>query len=355
MSGARSSPLFPSIQNTLATGVPRTAICCSISSFHREDRSLHWDSSAAHFFFWSKSGISSTKNCSRNPLGIRALYASPMPKVRVEADPEDVDVPRSRLKVTKPGGSRERLAEAAYDFVRSRMLTDIPTIPARSDDYGSPHHQPWAIQRAFDRLVTEGVLSGPVLMPKRKDGKMVWYHYSTGPGELYSMNGIVWAEGAWRMTHFQMTDRMIKERANWPRKMARAKNKRVQRDYDFQTARHRADGMWKGIHPARTRPVEARVPSMSQIARVREYFRSIAPVDWDGMAYLPVPGPALDAVIAWKASLPRPPRPTRERPVREVRTCRRCGGAFPRSHWIKRRAHSIDECNVLIVTRVMTE
>jgi hypothetical protein len=298
-----------------------------------------------------------------------------MPGIRPNEDPDLL--PRRRKKTTPPSvAPRERQARAAYDFVRLSVDLEGPTAPADQSGFGSPHHPGWAVRRAFVRLVKEGVLRGPVELPKRDErGQPVWYQHRVPVTvrERWRANSVVWAEGAWRRTHFHMPEWRIRSEAAVPKRIARKRNRDAAEKHRFETEQTRSNTVFRGIHPARRRTVELPVPSMSMKAAIRQYFRGLKEVDWDGMAYVPVPGPARDAVLAWRASLPAPKvatspvvkdveekRKTATSPVvkdveEKRKTCHRCGASFPLWFWRNKRTHALKECNVLLVTRVMTE
>ncbi len=287
-----------------------------------------------------------------------------MPCIRPNEDPDLLPVRRKRA--TPPSvPPRERQARAAYDFVRLFADLDGPTAPVDQSSFGSPHHPGWAVRRAFVQLVKEGVLRGPVELPKRdKRGQLVWYQYlvptpSIVPGWAgLRHNSVVWAEGAWRLTYFSMPDWRIRSEAAVPRKAARRRNREAASKHEFETAQTRSGSTFRGTYPARMRTVELPVPSMSMKAAIRQYFRGLRTVDWDGMAYVPVPGPALDAVLAWRKSLPavEAVRAPEIKAAEEKRkSCYRCGVSFPLGFWRNKRGHALKECNVLLMTRIMTE
>lgn len=288
-----------------------------------------------------------------------------MPDIRPTVDPEEADFPPSRRR-RAPASPRDRQAESAYDLVRLFVDLEGPTAPTDQSGFGSPHHPGWAVRRAFFRLESEGVLRRTEVPRRDERGRMVWYRYLVRaplgqPGSAWrdAGNSVVWAEGAWRLTYFSFTPERILAMANEPRKKARRRNREAVGKNEFETAQTRSNGTFRGIYPARRRAVEAPILSLSMRARISQFFRSIKAVDWDGMAYVPVPGPALDAVLAWRASLPvaaAVPRPEeRKEKAEERKTCRRCGVSFPLLFWKHKRSHALTECNLFLATRVMEE
>jgi hypothetical protein len=275
----------------------------------------------------------------------------------VGLDPDDYEpAGRSRRGRTEAGASRKKQVDEADIFVRMTLNLRGPIVPADRAGLGSATFPDWAVRRAVMRLVKEGVLRGPAPAPKTAGGKPVWYHYISRYGD-----SVVWAEGAWRRTYFHFpSDRSIRAVANEPRKTARKNNREAPSENAWQTRQTRAAGVFHGVHPSRNRKLERPMPSMSMRARVREFFRRLPAVDWDGMAYFPVPGPALDAVLAWRGSrstaggTERPPAKL-ELPEEERKTCRRCGASFPKRWWHGKRNHELKECNLLLAKRIMEE
>ncbi len=276
-----------------------------------------------------------------------------MPRVQVDKiDPEEADFP-PRRRTRAPASVRDRQAEAAYEFVRLFVDLESPTAPVDQPGFGSPYHAPWAVRRAFLRLASEGVLRVGELPKRDARGRMVWHSFTPGRGSKAG-NSVVWAEGAWRLTYFSMSPRAVMLRANKPRRVARHNNRS-------------ATASGQSTHGARKRGrikvLETPGPSSSMRSRISQFFRGIESVDWDGTAYIPVPGPALEAVRAWRASLianqeDEPVAPARP-PAKEhddgMKTCRKCGALFSPALRRNHRSHSLKECMVWLAAKVMEE
>ncbi len=289
-----------------------------------------------------------------------------MSRVTVGPDPDEFEPrERPRGRSTTVGASREKQVVLAYDFVRARLDLERPFMPVRQPGLGSPDHPDWAVERAISRLLKEGVIRGPAPVPKTKNGQYVFYRYDKhGSRRRHNpMTSVVWAEGAWRSAYWALSPSMIITRANSARNTARRHNREVPRENAFQIQQTRSNSIFHGINPSRHRAMEVPIPSRSLTARVREYLRSLPVVDWDGMAYFPVPGPAMDAVLAWRSSLPvaeavRDPRggPGATKDDGPVgKTCWRCGAFLQLAYWRNRRNHALKECNLALASRIMGE
>lgn len=259
----------------------------------------------------------------------------------VGLDPDEYEPSeRKRPSGSKPGSSKRKQIDLAYDFARMHVNLENMTVPGRISSLGGGYFPPWAMRRAYMALVKEGILRGPEPAPKRKGGEPIWYHLHVG-GREYS-EWVAWAEGAWRSYSGYLSNRYLLHRANQTRAEIRRSNKRL------------AQESWMARRTKvriRFRPVEKPVPPESQRARVERFFRSLKKVDWDGMVFFPVPGPAMEALKSWREEQHAAARAHDE----ERRECSRCGGSFPRQSWVGKKAHPVDECNVFIVTRIMTE
>jgi hypothetical protein len=256
-------------------------------------------------------------------------------------DPDEYE-PRGRARssVSRPGRSKRKQVDFAYDFARMHVDLDRMTVPGRISSLGGGYFPPWAMRRAYMALVKEGILRGPEPVPKRKEREPIWYHLHVGGRE--SSEWVAWAEGAWRSNPSYLSHKYLRRRANRMKADIRRSNKRLDRDLRVaKEVKVRAKFL----------PVQKPVPLESQRARVERFYRSLEKVEWDGMVFFPVPGPAMDALKAWRDEQHASARAHAE----ERRECPRCGGSFLRASWVGKKAHSLDECNFLVVTRIMTE
>jgi len=212
----------------------------------------------------------------------------------------------------------------------------------------------WAVRRALAKLVKDGVLMGPVPVPKTRKGEAVWYRCVIGARES---GWLTWAEGHWRRWHTNLSQRWLVRMAKRERNEAarRARPRMVADTARWDRKKH------PRMPPMKTVP-GSRPPSTSKTASLREFMRAMPTVQWDGMAYYPLAGAPMDELLAWRSSLPRaevdqPPsyrtRPSSRKP--KSAKCPRCGNVFQCSVGRLKIVHRKAECNVLIVTRVMEE
>lgn len=101
---------------------------------------------------------------------------------------------------------------------------------------------------------------------------------------------------------------------------------------------------------SRVRTFEAPVPTSSLTALTKEYLRRLPAVSWDGIAYVPVPGPAMEAMFAWRRARVEE---MNSRAVSERTECPRCGMSFPVPKKNLRSSHHPNQCRVMLVTRIM--
>lgn len=330
-----------SIHRFFAIGVPRIWTCRDICSLKRRKSLMASEWVLSQAFFWSKSRTSSTLYCSLKPLGMADCTLPPM---------ESVDLyelePGERAKARRKGRTPPRVhdrTEEAYDYIRRRLDLGYPFTITPYSNIALSRFPSWAVNRALAKMVKDGVLKGPIPVPKTKKGEIVWYRMMIGDMES---GWIMWAEGHWRKWH--MNDKrewLIRRAKQMKNAMVRMANPSP--GWDWKT---------KAFRPLEKK----RSPSTSKTASLREFIRSIPSVRWDGMAYYPVAGEAMEELKAWRKSLPADdggqPTPYKSRPsgrrVKQTR-CRRCGNVFYCSFGYMKKIHKPEQCSLLVVTRIM--
>jgi hypothetical protein len=232
--------------------------------------------------------------------------------VRSRSSPRGMDEPPSPADVVEEAYGRARMfLDLSHPFSSSGWAptTVLDQIPR------------WVMERALSKLVKEGVLRGPETAPRKKEGKPAIYNVRN----LERWDLVVWAEGAWRSLPSQWHTDF--------RRLAKAKDNRTRR----------CRGYRRGV--MLPKPV---LPGRSKTLMVKDYVRALPAVDWDGMAYFPVEGRAMDELLEWRERQRKTPReagPSTE--------CERCGLLIPGERQNMRVLHPRSQCNLLIITRVM--
>lgn len=233
--------------------------------------------------------------------------------------------------------------EEAYRFVRLHLDFDHPFTILSFSNLTLSYFPTWAVERALAKMVKDGVLKGPLPVARVKGGEAVWYRTMIGSQET---GWLTWAEGHWRKWHTNLQRKWLIRRAKEVRNdVARAARPRSV--YDPKTK------SWS--QPERSRP-----PSTSKTASLREFIRSMPTVHWDGTAYHPVAGKAMDELLAWREAQPKEefvrPQEYKSRPSgrrTKMTKCRKCGNVFFGSFGQMKKTHKPAQCNLLIVTRIM--
>ncbi len=255
--------------------------------------------------------------------------------------------PRQRAKTRRKDKTPPKVhdrTEEAYEFIRLRLDLDYPFTVMSYANLTLSYFPRWAVERALAKMVKDGVLRGPVPVPKTKKGEALWYRTMTGARES---GWLTWAEGQWRKWHTNLSRKWLIRKAKEARSRA-AQAARPRKTWDPKGGWRERDG--------------SAGPTTSRTASIREFMRAMPAVHWDGTAYYPVAGKAMDELMAWRASQPTEEiersSPYQARPsgrrVKRTR-CRRCGNIFYGSFGYMKRVHKPAQCNLLIVTRVMEE
>lgn len=254
--------------------------------------------------------------------------------------------PRERAKRRRKGKAPPAIhdrTEEAYRYVRLHLGLDYPFTFLSYSNLSLSYFPTWAIERALAKLVKDGVLRGPLPVAKTKKGEALWYKMAIGDKET---GWITWAEGQWRKWHTNLQRIWLIRRAKAARNDA-ANAARPPPLFDWATKTYK--------HRERSRP-----PTTSKTASLREFMRAMPTVQWDGMAYHPVAGRAMDELLAWREAQPagefQRVEPYKARPSsRKVKQtkCRKCGNVFYGSFGYVKRTHRPAQCNLLIVTRIM--
>jgi hypothetical protein len=231
-------------------------------------------------------------------------------------DPYDFVVrERPRDGGGRDGGGPPDLVEDAYRHARLFLDLDFPFSASGRAPFNVEGYFPeWVVERALAKMVKDGVIRGPSPVPRTKRGKGVLYHLCNESGKMV----VMWAEGRWRiLSSCWVTDLRFraKRQYNLDRRIAR---------------RH--------LLP----------PGKSKTLMVKDYARSLRAADWDGLAYFPVKGKAMDELISWRE------RTRRTVPdVGPLTECPRCGVTVPGRKEDMRVLHPKGKCNLLIITRIM--
>lgn len=102
---------------------------------------------------------------------------------------------RPSRRRTRPPKKRDFVGEA-YDWVRMNVeFQDTMFLgPISTEKHDIRHFPKWIADRVVAMLVRDGVLAGPVFIPKEKDGEPLWYSVRDGGRDWH----VAWINGAWR-------------------------------------------------------------------------------------------------------------------------------------------------------------
>ncbi len=263
-------------------------------------------------------------------------------------DPYSFEIPERKKRVrSRKKDEPHSLVKAAYNYLRrcGRLHAPIASISVQDTVFECPE---WAIRRALTLLVKDGILRGPEPVQKEDSlgrpvafdlGASASVHISSWHSSTHS---VIWIEGEWRECHYYSYEGLLR-RAKAAESLSRGVRKAAVRK---QAGRER--------RRSRFRVMEVPDTGKSRTGILREYARTLKPVRWDGMAFFPVPGPAFDELMRWRDSFPSQEEEDEARRKRENVKCARCGVMVPRNKDARRRYHSRQQCNVIVVEKVMS-